>query len=106
MVSPVYASYGMFGPVIWNGPGGSVFTLVMRVSGPTVLGRPVPPVPNRNCSEVGSPGSPPGRVRIAAAGGFWTPARSGAGSVVYRLLFAEPALMKYLPPLGADVIWN
>jgi hypothetical protein len=31
---------------------------------------------------------------------------SGAGSVAYSVLLAEPALMKNLPPFGADVIWN
>ena len=72
----------MVGPVIWNGPGGRPFTLVMRVSGPSLNGRPVPPVPNRNCSFAGRPGSPPGIVRMAAAGGFCTPATSGGGSVV------------------------
>src|ERR1700724_4602672 len=96
----------MGGPVIWNGPGGRVLTLVMRVSGPTLFGRPVPPVPNRNWSAAGSPGSPPGRRRMPAPGGFCTPARSGAGSTVYKDLLADPALMKNFPPFGADVIWN
>src|SRR5215472_2954638 len=49
IVSPVNASNGIVGPVIWNGPGGSALTLVMRVSGPSVVARPVPPVANRNC---------------------------------------------------------
>ncbi len=48
MVSPVKASKGMVGPVIWNGPGGRLFTLAMRVSGPSVKLKPVPPVPKRN----------------------------------------------------------
>ena len=60
----------MLGPVIWKGPGGSELTLVMRVSGPTLLGSPVPPVPNRNWSCGGRPGSPPGIVRMKATGGF------------------------------------
>ena len=47
MVSAVKASNGMCGPVSWNGPGGSVVTLLMRVSGPSVKLSPVPPVPYR-----------------------------------------------------------
>ena len=43
IVSPVYASYGMLGPVSWNGPGGSAAALVTRVS-TTRAGRPVAPV--------------------------------------------------------------
>ena len=38
-----------------------------------------------------------------SAGGFCTPARSGAGSIEYSDLLADPALMKYLPPFGAEV---
>src|SRR5205814_6584556 len=97
----------MVAPVIWNGPGGSVLTLVMRVSGPKVAARPVPPVPNRNWSAAARPGSPPGTPRTAANGALvGTPPMSGAGSVVYRVLLADPALTKNFPPFGADVIWN
>ena len=53
-------------------------TLVMRVSGPSVFGRPVPPVPNRNWSCGGRPGSPPGIVRKRRPADFARRARSGA----------------------------
>src|SRR5690348_5123370 len=98
----------MVGPVIWNGPGGRLLTLLMRVSGPSVNGSPVPPVPNRNCWFGGRPGSPPGMVRMTAAGEVvGTPATSGGGSVVYGVLAAWPALMKKLPePFGGAVILN
>src|ERR1700692_1574825 len=96
----------MVGPVNWNGPGGRLLTLVMRVSGPTLFGRPVPPVPNRNWSAAGRPGSPPGRPRMAAAGGFCTPPRSGAGSIEYNDLLADPALMKNFPPFGPAGVRN
>jgi hypothetical protein len=49
-VSPVYASYGMVGPVIWNGPGGSAAALVTRVS-TTRAGSPVAPVVSRTRSS-------------------------------------------------------
>jgi hypothetical protein len=43
----VKASNGIDGPVIWNGPGGRLLTSVMRISGPSVKLKPVPPVPKR-----------------------------------------------------------
>src|SRR5215467_2850736 len=82
IVSAVNASYGMVGPVIWNGPDGSVLTLVMRESGPSVAASPVPPVPNRNWDCGGRPGSPPGMPRMKASGDVaGTPPMSGGGSV-------------------------
>ena len=93
----------MFGPVSWNGPGGRLLTLVMRVSGPTLTDRPVPPVPNRNWSAGGRPGSPPGMLRMGRPVAVWTPPRSGAGSVEYKDFLEDGALMKKLAPFGADV---
>src|SRR5882757_6618333 len=107
MVSPVNASYGMVGPVNWNGPGGRLSTFVMRVSGPSVKASPVPPVPKRNWSWGDRPGSPPGMLRMAAYGDTApTPPTSGAGSVAYSDLLFRSALLKNFPPFGAEVIWN
>ena len=52
MVSPVNASYGIVGPVSWNGPGGNEATLVLRVSPPSVKFHPLPPVDRRFFREV------------------------------------------------------
>src|SRR5258708_34412180 len=92
----------MFAPVSWNGPGARVLTVVMRISGHTLFGRPVPPVPNRNWSAAGNPGSPPGRLRIAGAGGFCTPARVGEGSLEYNDLLADLMVVENFPAFGDD----
>jgi hypothetical protein len=47
LMDRVKASNGIDGPVIWNGPGGRLLTSVMRISGPSVKLKPVPPVPKR-----------------------------------------------------------
>src|SRR5262249_48299093 len=59
IVSAVNASNGMVGPVSWNGPGGSVFTLVMRESGPSVAVGAGPPGADRDWGCGGRAGGPP-----------------------------------------------
>src|ERR1700749_115069 len=92
MMSPVYESYGIVGPVSWNDPFGRLVALVMRVS--TVLaGRPVAPVvtrlmsagkmsvSNAACAVVWNGGAV-GRCALGA------PEVLGGGSVTYGVLLS------------------
>src|SRR5215831_15939150 len=95
----------MSGPVIWNGPGGSVFTPVMRVSGPDENDKPVPPVLSSDCAaDEGGPS--PTSVFPKNGGVLGAPATSGGGRKPYTCFCSRSALMKNLPPLGGATILN